>query len=160
MRTKFSCKLIKRLFFTVICAAAFLFLNNSQVFAQKIPTAVRMQAMIKQTLLEFTNAVQQEDFTTLHANASADFQAAFTIESLKSAFQSFIDKKRDVLPVLRNVGKRRVRYSRGPLIRTESGYKILVADGSFPTVPYKTNFEMEYEWTEDAWKLLAIKVKM
>lgn len=144
----------------ILCAAIFIGAGSSEISAQRLPTASRIQTMLRTTVLDFADAIDMEDFSDFRAKSSEDFQVTFTTEQLRTIFQGFIAKKEAVLPVLRNVKGKRARFSRGPLIRTEKGYKILVAEGYFPTLPFRTNFEIEYEWTQGAWKILKIQVKM
>jgi hypothetical protein len=153
-------KALKRAVVLAALMVVFGVLGNTQISAQKLPPVSRTQAMLRQTIRDFADAIEAEDFTGLHAKASTDFQVTFTTERLKEVFQSFIDKKDLILPSLRSIKMKRAQFIRGPLIRTEKGYKILVADGAFATLPYKTIFEIEYEWTGKKWELLAIKVKM
>ena len=144
----------------IFSAFVFISLGSAKVSAQRLPTASKTQAMLRATLLDFADAVESENFSDFRSKSSEDFQVTFTPEQLSTIFRGFIDKKETVLPVLRNVRGKRARFTRGPLIRTEKGYKILVVEGYFPTLPYKTNFEMEYEWTQGTWKILKIQVKM
>jgi hypothetical protein len=125
-----------------------------------VPTNAVIQSLLKASLADFTDGIKKEDFTALHANASKDFQATFTVPQLATTFQVFIDKRDSVLPSLNNVSRRTAKFAPAPFIRTEKGYKILVLSGEFPSQPYPVKFENEYEWENGAWKLLIIKVKM
>ena len=134
--------------------------GNVEISAQRLPTVAQTNAMLRQTILDFAEALDTESFEEFHAKASEDFQATFTPENLLTIFQSFIDKKDLVLPTLRTIKGKRAHFTKGPLIRTENKYKILVANGSFATTPYRTDYEMEYIWTGKEWKLLAVKVSL
>ncbi len=126
----------------------------------ELPSNSEVEALVKKTMADFTNAVQQGDFNAFHATTSKDFQASYTSTQLRSEFQSFIDKKNTALPSLNMVSQKTPVFSEGPSIRTEKGYKILVVSGSFPTRPYAVQFENQYELEQGSWKILTVKVKM
>lgn len=125
-----------------------------------LPSNAVIQSLLKASLADFTGSVRAEDFTVLRDNASEDFKATFTVEQLKTIFQTFIDKKDLILPSLGNVSRTTAAFSTAPYIRTENGYKILVLKGAFPTKPYEVKFENEYELEDGNWKLLAIRVSL
>lgn len=138
--------------------------SNSKDLTSKtngeVPPDSEVESLIKDTLNDFTRGVEEEDFSTLHENASKDFQASYTPSQVTASFQSFITQKDRVLPVLNSVGETSAEFSSPPRIRTEKGYKILVAEGEFPTRPNATKFETEYEWEKGEWKMLKIKVML
>jgi hypothetical protein len=144
----------------IVAAAVLIVFGHTGISAQRLPTVIQTNAMLRQTILDFADAVEAEDFKIFHAKASEDFQATFTPEDLQTSFQSFIDKKELILPALRTIKGKRAQFTKGPLIRTEKKYKILVAKGSFATTPYWTDYEIEYIWTGREWKLLVVKLSM
>lgn len=136
--------------------------TNSSVPGKNVPVPSNavIQSLLKATLGDFTVSVRTEDFTILRDNSSEDFKATFTVEQLKTIFQTFIDKKDLILPSLGGVSRATATFSPAPYIRTENEYKILVLKGTFPTRPYQVQFENEYELENGKWKLLAVRVKL
>lgn len=126
---------------------------------KNMPSEEDVEALVRDTLAQFNDAVENEDFTDFHANSSRDFQATYTAEQMKNSFQVFIDKKAQVNPILRQIGGLTPDYSTAPNITTEKGYKLLNVDGSYATTPSETIFELQYELENKVWKLLKIKVR-
>ena len=126
----------------------------------KVPPDSEIQSMIKETMSDFANAVDTEDFSKLHSKASSDFQSSYTPSQMKDAFGSIIDKKDLALPSLKNAGSVTATFSPAPSIRNEKGLNILVLTGDFPAKPYPVKFEFEYVWRDGGWKLLKLKVNM
>lgn len=124
------------------------------------PPDSEVESLVKETMTDFADAIEKEDFSDFRTTTSKDFQVSYTAAQLKASFQTFVDKKDQVLPSLNAVDESSVSFTDGPRIRTEKGYKILVANGIFSTRPYPVQFETEYELEKGAWKILKIKVKM
>ncbi len=125
-----------------------------------LPSDSEVESLVKKTLEDFADGVEQEDFTNFHQNSSKDFQVSLTPSQIKTSFGSFITQKDKVLPILNSVGESSVKFSSPPRIRTEKGYKILIADGEFPTSPNTTKFETEYELEKGDWKILKFKIRL
>ena len=134
--------------------------NSSAPPKAPVPSNAAIQSLLKASLLDFENSIRAEDFTILRDNSSEDFKATFTVEQLKSIFQTFLDKKDLILPSLSGVSRTTATFSPAPYVRTEKGYQILVLNGAFPTRPYKVLFENEYELENGKWKLLKIRVRL
>lgn len=124
------------------------------------PTKSEVESLVKETMAEFATAVRDEDFSEFHANSSQEFQASYTPDYLKTVFQTYLDNKNVVLPVLNSVDNASAAFSEGPIVRQEKGLDILVANGSFPTRPRKAQFETEYKMQDGAWKIMKFKIKM
>jgi len=125
-----------------------------------LPSDSEVESLVKETLKDFTDGVEEEDFTNFHENSSKDFQVSLTPSQIKTSFGSFIAQKDKVLPILNSVGASSVKFSSPPKIRTEKDYKILTANGEFPTSPNTTKFETEYELEKGDWKILKFKVQL
>lgn len=124
------------------------------------PSDKETDEMVKETMADFADAVDEGDFSDFRKTTSKDFQATYTAEQLNNTFNVFISKKSQVLPSLKDVQDSSATFTDGPRIRTEKGYKILVANGSFSTSPYSVKFETEYEKEGSSWKILKIRVQM
>lgn len=124
------------------------------------PSDSETQALIKETMSDFADAVEEGDFSGFRSTTSKDFQVTYTTSQLNNTFKVFIDKKSQVLPSLRDVQNSTANFTEGPRIRTEKGYKILVANGQFSSDPYPVKFETEYELENGDWKILKIRVQM
>lgn len=125
-----------------------------------VPSESVVEGLVKDTTDEFADAVDSEDFEALHSSASSDFQSTYSASEMRTAFKSYIDKKRIVLPVLRKAGSADAEFSRPPSIRTEKGLKILMAAGKFKTKPYNVRFDYEYVMRDGEWKLLKLVINI
>jgi hypothetical protein len=119
-----------------------------------------VEGLVKETIAEFADAVNSGDFTELHDSASQDFQSSYTVDEMRTAFKSYIDKKSVVLPILRRVAKTDGKFTNEPSVRKEKGLSILMAEGEFPTKPYKVRFDYEYVMRDGEWKLLKLVINI
>jgi hypothetical protein len=133
--------------------------NNAEKPAAP-PTDAESQALVKNSISEFADAVDKDDFKAFKANTSKEFQSQFSDEQLKTTFKSFTDQKADVVPILRDAAKMTPKFTTPPAVRDEKGYSILVANGSFDTEPATTKFTNEYVYQDGKWKLLKINVNL
>lgn len=124
------------------------------------PSDREVETLVKETLEDFGDAVEKEDFTDFRFKTSKDFQVSYTPATLKASFQAFINQKDRVLPSFSSMSGSSATFTDGPRIRTEKGYKILVANGRMSTSPSPVQFETEYELEKGEWKILKIKVIM
>ncbi len=123
------------------------------------PTSV-VEGLVKDTIDQFAEAVDSGDFSDLHAKASTDFQSTYTVDQMATAFKSYTDKKRIVLPVMEKVDDMSADFKQPPSIRTEKGLKILVAEGEFKTKPFKVRYDFEYVNRGGEWKLLKLIINI
>ena len=144
----------------IVLAALFTAAFVCESGGDKVPPDAEIQSMIKETMADFANGVDTEDFSKIHSKASSDFQSSYTPTQMKDAFGSIIDKKNLALPSLKNAGSVTAAFSPAPSIRNEKGLNILVLTGEFPAKPYPVKFEFEYVWRDGGWKLLKLKVNM
>lgn len=126
----------------------------------EMPNTAAVQSLIKSSMAEFADAVDKNDFATFKKNASADFQQQFSDDQLKSSFKVFVDKKDQVVPILRDAAAKDAKFSPDPTIREENGNYILVAKGTLDSAETETKFDTEYVWRDNSWKLLKFFVNL
>jgi len=134
--------------------------NDTKTSDDSIPSNSVVEGLIKDTISQFSDAVESGDFSAIHASSSTDFQASYTVDQMKTAFKSYINKKSVVVPIMKKSSSMSADFSRPPGIRTEKGLKILMAAGEFKTKPYKTRFDFEYVWRGGEWKLLKLVINI
>lgn len=125
-----------------------------------VPSESVVEGLVKETLADFADAVDSGDFSDLHAKASQDFQASYTVDQMKTAFKSYTDKKRVVMPIFNRVETTPAKFTTPPGLRTEQNLKILMAKGEFPTKPFKVRYDFEYVYRGGEWKLLKLIVNV
>ncbi|HUF03063.1 MAG TPA: hypothetical protein VMM38_02700 [Aridibacter sp.] len=121
---------------------------------KEIPEDEELEAIIKDTLLDFDRALKSEDFSDFYNNISEEWQKQTTPRQLKRLFQSFIDVNAD----LSSVQNMEPEITDGPAIRESVGFDMLEVKGSFDTSPRPTTFELKYIANGEDWKLSAISV--
>ncbi len=120
----------------------------------KVPTEAQLQAMTKETLLDFNDAVQKGDFTDFHSKISDVWKKTATPEKFDQGFKEFIDKKIDIT----NIRDKSATFDPAPNIIKKSGYDVLTVNGNYDTSPLPVRFFTEYLNEEGNWKLISIKV--
>ncbi|MFM9903800.1 MAG: hypothetical protein ACKVQJ_04425 [Pyrinomonadaceae bacterium] len=134
--------------------------SSSDSTSDSVPSNSVVEGLVKDTISQFSDAVDSGDFADLRSNASTDFQSTYSVSEMKTAFKSYTDKRSLVVPVLNKVPSTDANFSRPPSLRSEKGLKILVAEGKFPTKPYNVRFEFEYVMRGGEWKLLKLVVNI
>lgn len=125
-----------------------------------MPDDALLKALVKSTTASFANAISTEDFSTLYNDASEDFKKTYTQDQMKDVFKEFIQKKKQVLPILAKSISLEPEFTTKPYIRTESGYSILVANGKYATKPVPMQFEYEYVKRGGTWKMLKLIIRL
>jgi len=126
----------------------------------EMPTTEQQNALVKQTLSEFKKGIESEDFSGLVNSGSKELKSQVPAEKMKTAFQSMIDKKDVIGPILDDAESKSPQFSGTPTITEQSGNYLINLAGSFPSDPAKTNFDFQYVWQDSQWKLLKIEVRM
>lgn len=125
-----------------------------------VPSDTVVEGLVKDTMREFADAIDTGDFNAIYNNASSDFQGTYTVDEMKTAFKSYTDKKKVVVPILNKIEGVDAEFDSPPSIRTEKGLSILMAKGKFDTKPYKTRFDYEYVMRGGEWKLLKLVINI
>lgn len=119
-----------------------------------IPSNAELQYLVRETMLDFNDALQQADFTDFYSKICKPWQKQVTPDGMKQMFQTFIDNNVSLSGV-RDVD---ANFSTTN-IKKDSGYKILELVGEYPTSPSPTKFELNYLAEGSDWKLSKIKVE-
>lgn len=134
--------------------------SSDDTSSGSVPSNTVVEGLVKDTMSEFADAVDTGDFNPIYNNASSDFQGTYTVDEMKTAFKSYTDKKKVVVPILRKIEGVDAEFDSPPSIRTEKSLSILVAKGKFNTKPYKTRFDYEYVMRGGEWKLLKLVINI
>lgn len=126
---------------------------------QEIPPEADLQKMIKQSLLDFNDAIQKEDFDDFRLKSSTFFQGQFDNASCKEVFGSFIRQKEAVGKVFEEFKKLKAKHSTTPEIQSVKGYQVLRLIGAYATAVSFT-YDLKYVFQKNQWKLLKIEVHL
>jgi hypothetical protein len=115
--------------------------------------------LVRETILDFNEAVQQEDFSDfLRERCSKPFRQQYTPRDVKVAFAEFINKKEALGIILLQVANTVPEYSERTF--KTSGMNVLEVKGNFDTKPLKTYFNNQYAMENGEWKILKIAIEV
>lgn len=120
----------------------------------EVPVEAEMQDIVKKTMLDFNDALQQEDFTDFHGSVAKLWQKQTTPDKMKTNFQNFIDGDAD----FGNIRSMKAEFTKSGDITRALGVKTLEVEGSYPTSPNATEFKLKYIAEKKEWKLVGIEV--
>ena len=117
----------------------------------KPPAEAELRKLVRQTLLDFNDAVQTKDFTAFHAKASTPLKQQVTPEKLRTAFQAFIDRRVNI----GGLKDLEAKFAGEPKV---DGEGVLTVKGEYPTRPVRTAFRVKYFQEKGEWKVLGVNV--
>lgn len=120
----------------------------------EIPSDDELQDMVKKTLLDFNQALQDEDFTDFHKTIAKKWQDQISAAKFKESFQGFIDKDVDI----GNIKNETASFDKDAFIDRSRGMKELTAEGKYNTSPLPCKFKLKYIPEGKEWKLYGIEV--
>lgn len=120
----------------------------------KMPSDEQLQELARETVLDFNDAIQSEDFTAFHSKISKPFQKQASPERFKQVFAEFLNNNID----FKEVNDLQAEFSPAPALGKESGYNVLSLNGSYATSPRRTKFELKYIPEGKEWKLIFIRI--
>jgi hypothetical protein len=113
--------------------------------------------LLRETILDFNEAVQQEDFSDfISERCSKSFRQRYTPRDLEVAFAEFINQKEYVGLILSQVANTVPEYSERTF--KNFGMDVWEVQGSFDTKPHKTYFNNQYVMENGEWKILLIGI--
>lgn len=128
--------------------------SKSDSSSPKAPSDDKVQSLVKNTMLDFSDAIKNDDFSSLISKSAKPFREQSSDEKMRENFKGFIDSKMNFSTV-RNLT---ANFSKPPSVDTSGNFDVLIADGSFPTTPNKTKFVFKYINEDGDWKLIGINV--
>ncbi len=116
-----------------------------------VPADEQLHELTLQSLLDFNQALQAEDFTEFFETISTVWQLQTTSAELKEAFQPLIDESID----LADIAQVEPVFTQAPTIDADG---LLVLEGHYPTQPLQFAFTLKYTYEQSQWKLFGIHV--
>jgi len=148
------------IFLTVILLTNFGCNFNFSVGKPKQPTNEEVQKLAKETMADFTESLEKDDFEIIRKKASRDFQRQFSAEKIKDSFDYFVERKSIAVPVFQEIQDTQPKFDPTPAM-TETGEKyVLQTRGNFFTQDRTVNFHFEYLREDGEWKLIKIEIKV
>jgi hypothetical protein len=125
-----------------------------------LPSNTEVERLIKATALDFADAIDRSDFSDMYEKASSDFQRSYSEEQMKDAFSGFMNRKRHVVPILNRAANMTPRFDGEPYLRKQPEGTVLVVKSKHATRPAPVEYDLEYVFRENEWKLLKLIVKV
>jgi hypothetical protein len=117
------------------------------------PSDDQLQALVKETMLDFNDAVKEGNFDNFYSKISKVWQKQTSSDQIKNGFQEFIDGRAN-LDAIEDMD---ATFSTRK-VSTQSGYKVLDVAGEYATSPSPSTFDLEYIAEGHDWKLFKIQV--
>lgn len=118
------------------------------------PPEDQLQYLVRETMLDFNDAIASADFTDFHAKLCKPWQKQVTPGGMKDLFQQFIDGNAS-FGEIRDMDATFTTQK----ITKEGQNKILEVNGEYPTSPMTTTFQLNYLAEGKDWKLSKIRVE-
>ena len=128
--------------------------STSDTARGDVPADSELQRLAKKTLMDFNDAIQNDDFSDFRDTFSKPFKDQVSAEKLGGVFHEFVEAKLD----FSSAKDLTATFSPAPSVEKSGGYKVLELKGAYPTKPRKTNFEFNYIDEDGQWKLSKIDV--
>jgi hypothetical protein len=122
---------------------------------KEIPSDEELQEIVKETLMNFNDAIERGDFSDFHKTISKAWQRQTKPKTFEDGFRQFIDKKVDIS----QIRSQKATFSPAPKVGREKTLQGLIVKGTYPTSPTPTEFELIYTAEGKEWKLSAINVR-
>lgn len=118
-----------------------------------IPSKKELTKLVRDSLLQFSEAIQSGDFEDFYIDTAKIWQKEASPEKLLEIFQPFVDQKVDLTPIERVEPV----FDEAPAINDDG---LLATKGSFPAKPSKVFFDLKFVYEDDSWKLVSINVRL
>ena len=118
-----------------------------------LPAEGELQYLVRETMLDFNNAIQTADFNAFYSKISKQWQEQITPEQMETQFQPFITGQasfgeiEDMTAQIKSKGTRK-----------QSRQNFLDVKGEYPTSPIPTTFDLSYISEDGDWRLFKIQV--
>ena len=119
-----------------------------------VPSDAELQELARKTVLDFSEAIQNDDFSDFHATLSKPFQKDASPEKLAGVFHEFVEAKVN----FNEVEDLKAKFTSAPAISSVGSYDMLQLKGQYPTTPRRTNFDLKYIFEDGEWKLSSINI--
>ena len=118
-----------------------------------VPGEREIRALTKETMLQFSDAIQQKSFESFYEAVARAWQRQLTLGMLTRTFQGFIDQRMSLASV-RDV---EAKLDPAPHIDPEG---LLIVSGSYPATPYRVVFELKFFYEMPSWRVFGLDVSL
>lgn len=118
------------------------------------PSDEDLQRLMKTTMLDFNQAVQDQDFSAFYKRISKVWQKQITPEKLEEVFKPFMVAKFNV----DSIRDMEAEITKGLNIKWSRVVKSMEVNGTYPTKPRAAKVQLKYIEEDGLWKLFGINV--
>lgn len=159
LKMKVKNSLTTALILTIVIVAALGCDCSFSVGKPKEPTKEEAAKLVKETLKDFTESLEKDDFEIIRRNGSRNFQKQFSAEQIKNTFSDFVEKKELAIPLFRDAQETEPEFSPSPKMNEVNNNYVFETAGIFPAKKQNLNFKFEYTRENGKWKLTRIEIK-
>lgn len=117
----------------------------------------QLEPLIRKTILDFADSIEDEDFNSFLSTCSTPFQREISTEKMETEFKVFLDKKNQFVPIFRQVSSKEAIISESK-VTMKDGNNTLIANGTFKTAPSTTTFKFKFLLEDGIWRITAIEI--
>ncbi len=132
--------------------------SKSSSAKPEVPSNEKLQSLVKTTFLDFSDAVQGEDFTDFHKKVAKVWRESSTPDEMLEGFKVFVDNKENY-NFKKAISPLDATFDPAPAIEDFKGIDALILKGFYPTKPEQANFELKYALDDGNWKLVGINIR-
>ena len=118
-----------------------------------LPDERTIQAMTREAMLQFNDAIQQRSFEDFYENVARAWQQQLTLGMLTRTFQGFIDQRTN-LAAIRDV---EAVLNPPPHLDSEG---LLIVSGSYATKPHRIGFTLKFFYEMPNWRVFGLDVNL
>jgi len=132
---------------------------NEVVAEDVVPSDAKANAMAETKLLEFADAFESGDYSTIHSTFAEPLQKHMTAEKLESSFSEFLKKIEDAKLNIRSIKSLKPEFMVKPFINDrELQRPTLFLIGHYATEPLELEFKFKYIFQDDDWILIGFNI--
>jgi hypothetical protein len=122
----------------------------------KEPTSEDLQKLVKETLADFTEALEKDDFEIIRKKGATKLKEKYSATQMKQSLNFFVENKDKFVPLLRETKNMEAVFSPTPEMDERNENYFVNTEGKFIGQNYTIEFRIEYvrEWGK--WKPLKL----
>ncbi|NNE99377.1 MAG: hypothetical protein HKN25_10200 [Pyrinomonadaceae bacterium] len=122
--------------------------------SRSAPSEEDLQRLVKTTMLDFSQAIKDEDFSEFYKHISKFWQKQIKADKFDQVFKAFMVANWDGS----SIRTMKADITSGPTVRASRLTKRLEVKGAYDTSPRSTKFDLGYIEEDGLWKLYKINV--
>lgn len=122
----------------------------------EIPSAEKLQTLVKTSMLDLGDAVKSGDFKDFHRKAAKVWRDSTSPAEMAESFKTFAEADIDVKKLVSSLD---ATFTAEPSVEKFAGFDALSVNGFYPTKPKKLYFDLKYAMDDGTLKLIGISIQ-